>query len=150
MLAAIWPYIGTAKAILQKAEKYTEQARQLDPSDSLILSSRQFSWPGHGHIEEALKIARENESLMPASYNLAAIYAQAGDKKKALDLLRRHFFTYERNISVRSKEMMEARVDRMFANLRSDPDFIALTDGADNRLPLPTETAPAQMIEPGK
>jgi len=31
--------------------------------------------------------------------------------KKALDLLKRHFFQYERYQAVRSKEMMEARVD---------------------------------------
>jgi hypothetical protein len=48
---------------------------------------------------------------VPASYNLAAIYAQNGQRDKALQLLRRHFFQYERYQAVRSKEMMEARVD---------------------------------------
>jgi len=41
--------------------------------------------------------------------NLAAIYAQLAKNKKALDLLKRHFFQYERYQAVRSKEMMEAR-----------------------------------------
>jgi hypothetical protein len=47
---------------------------------------------GTGHGEEALKVARDHESLLPASYNLAAIYAQLGQKDKALALLQRHFY----------------------------------------------------------
>ena len=100
---------------------------------------------GNGHGEEALKIARENEALLPASYNLAAVYAQAGQKEKALALLKRHFFEYERYQAVRSKEMMEARVDAVFASLKQDPEFVALTErrgrqikGARNvRVPAP-------------
>jgi hypothetical protein len=92
---------------------------------------------GTGHGDEALKIARENEALMPASYNLAAVYAQLGQKEKALALLKRHFFQYERYKSVRSKEMMEARVDAVFASINRDPEFVALTSGADGRLPIP-------------
>ena len=64
--------------------------------------------------------------------------AQLGQKDKALALLKRHFFEYERYQSVRSKEMMEAKVDAVFASLYKDPTFIALTSGADGRLPLPT------------
>jgi len=59
------------------------------------------------------------------------------EKDKALALLKRHFFEYERYQSVRSKEMMEARVDAVFASLYKDPTFISLTSGADGRLPLP-------------
>jgi hypothetical protein len=77
--------------------------------------------------------------MLPASYNLAAIYAQLGQKDKALALLKRHFFQYERYQAVRSKEMMEARVDAVFASLMKDPEFIALTRGADGRLPLPQD-----------
>ena len=76
---------------------------------------------------------------MSASYNLAAIYAQAGQKDKALDLLKRHFFAYERYQSVRSKEMMEARVDAVFASLAADAGFTSLTSGADGRLPMPMQ-----------
>ena len=32
---------------------------------------------------------------------------------------------------------MEARVDAVFDSLRADPAFIALTSGADGRLPMP-------------
>jgi hypothetical protein len=88
----------------------------------------------NGHGDEALKIAEANQGLMPASYNLAAIYAQMGQKEKALELLKRHFFEYERYQSVRSKEMMEARVDAVFASLKSDPAFVALTAEADGKL----------------
>jgi hypothetical protein len=65
------------------------------------------------------------------------IYAQLGQKQKALDLLNRHFFQYERYQAVRSKKMMEARVDAVFASLREDPQFIALTGAADGKLPIP-------------
>ena len=90
-----------------------------------------------GHGDEALKIARSNRNLLPASYNLAAIYAQTGHRQEALALLQRHFFQYERYQSVRAKEMMEARVDAVFDSLRQDSAFLALTSGADGRLPMP-------------
>ena len=51
--------------------------------------------------------------------------------------MQRHFFQYERYQSVRTKEMMEARVDAVFATLRDDPAFVALTSGADGKLPTP-------------
>lgn len=69
--------------------------------------------------------------------NLAAIYAQAGQKDRALAMLKRHFFDYERYDAVRSKEMMEARVDAVFSSLFADPTFVSLTSGADGKLPLP-------------
>jgi hypothetical protein len=83
-----------------------------------------------------LKIARENEAMLPASYNLAAIYAQLGQKQKALDLLKRHFFQYARYEAVRLKEMIEARVDAVFASLREDQQFI--TRPTVNRPPRKT------------
>ncbi len=79
-------------------------------------------------------MARENETLLPASYNLAVIYAQTGQREKALALLKRHFFEYERYDAVRSKEMMEARVDAVFVSLKNDPAFVELTSGADGKL----------------
>jgi tetratricopeptide (TPR) repeat protein len=120
-----------------KADQYTRQAMALDPHDPFNLIFAAAFMAGNGHGDEALKIAKENESILCASYNLAAIYAQLGNKEKALSLLKRHFFEYERYQSVRSKEMMEARVDAVFASLYQDPAFVALTSGADGRLPLP-------------
>jgi hypothetical protein len=38
--------------------------------------------------------------------------------------------------------MMEARVDFVFASLREDPLFVALTSGADGRLPLANSVSP--------
>lgn len=118
----------------EKAEHYTKLALGLDPTDPYNLIFAAALSAGTGHGEEALKIARENEALLPASYNLAAIYAQLGQKDKALALLKRHFFEYERYQSVRSKEMSEARVDSVFASLKTDPSFVALTSGADDKL----------------
>jgi len=133
-LAVYWNSEGDAR----KADYYVHQALALDPNEpfNLIFAAAFLAGePGHG--EEALKIARAHEDLLPASYNLAAVFAQMGEKEKALALLRRHFFEYERYQSVRAKEMMEARVDAVFASLRSDPAFLALTKEADGRLPMP-------------
>ena len=89
-------------------------------------------------------------NLMPASYNLAAIFAQNGQRDRALALLRRHFFKYERYNSVRAKEMMEARVDAVFDSIRSDREFVALTRGADGRLPIPMKEMPASQASPNR
>ena len=120
-----------------KADHYTREALKLDPNEPFNVVFAAAFLAGNGHGDEALKIAREHESLLPASYNLAAIYAQLGQKEKALALLKRHFFEYERYQAVRSKEMMEARVDAVFASLFQDPTFVELTKGADGMLPEP-------------
>jgi tetratricopeptide (TPR) repeat protein len=132
-LAVYWNSEGDSG----KADYYTREATKLDPTDPYNLVFAAAFLAGNGHGDEALKIATENEAMLPASYNLAAIYAQLGQKQKALDLLKRHFFQYERYEAVRSKEMMEARVDAVFASLREDPQFIALTGSADGKLPIP-------------
>jgi hypothetical protein len=44
-----------------------------------------------------------------------------------MELLRRHFYEYERFDAVRAMEMQEARDDYMFASLHDDPQFIELT-----------------------
>jgi tetratricopeptide (TPR) repeat protein len=142
-LAVYWNSEGDAA----KTNHYVEEALTLEPTDPYNLVFAAVFKAASGRSDEALNIARENEALLPASYNLAAIYAQAGQREKALALLRRHFFEYERYQAVRSKEMMEARVDFVFASLRDDPVFVALTSGADGRLPLPSgRTTPAQAM----
>jgi tetratricopeptide (TPR) repeat protein len=129
-LAVYWNSEGDAA----KANEYVRQALALDPTDPYNIVFAATFMAADGRADEALKIAKENESLLPASYNLAAIYAQAGQKEKALALLRRHFFEYERYQAVRSKEMMEARVDAVFLSLRQDATFVSLTNGADGKL----------------
>ena len=129
-LAVYWNSEGNAA----KTQYYVQQALELAPHDPYNLVFAAVFLAESGHQEEALKVARENEALLPASYNLAAIYAQAGEREKALALLKRHFFEYERYQSVRSKEMMEARVDAVFASLKADPAFVSLTSGADGKL----------------
>src|SRR5256886_9391644 len=120
-----------------KGNEYTERALALDPKDPYNLVFAAVFMAANGKRDEALKIARANMNLMPASYNLAAIFAQNGERDRALAMLRRHFFQYERYQAVREKEMMEARVDAVFDSIRSDQAFMALTRGADGKLPMP-------------
>jgi tetratricopeptide (TPR) repeat protein len=133
-----------------KANEYTQQALTLDPTDPYNLVFAAVFMAANGKQEEALRIARDNVKLMPASYNLAAIYAQNGQREKALSLLRRHFFQYERYHAVREKEMMEARVDAVFESLRADRAFVALTSGADGKLPIPMKGMPATQASPNR
>jgi len=44
-----------------------------------------------------------------------------------MEMLRRHFYQYERYDAVRAKEMWEARVDYVFASMKNDPEFMKLT-----------------------
>jgi hypothetical protein len=145
-LAVYWNSEGD----LVKGNEYTEKALALDPKDPYNLVFAAVFMAANGKKAEALKIARENINLMPASYNLAAIFAQNGQRDKALQLLRRHFFQYERYQSVRAKEMMEARVDAVFDSIRIDHEFIALTKGADGRLPIPMKGMPATQATPNR
>lgn len=131
-----------------KGNEYTEKALALDPKDPYNLVFAAVFMAANGRKAEALKIARENMNLMPASYNLAAIFAQNGQKDRALALLRRHFFQYERYQAVREKEMMEARVDAVFDSIRFDQEFVALTQGADGKLPVPMKGMPATQAMP--
>ena len=132
-LAVYWNSEGD----LVKGNAYTQKALALDPKDPYNLVFAAVFMAASGNGDEALKIARENRNLMPASYNLAAIFAQTGHRREALALLQRHFFRYERYQAVRAKEMMEARVDAVFDSLRQDSAFLALTSGADGRLQMP-------------
>lgn len=123
-----------------KGNAYTQQALALDPNDPYNLVFAAVFMAAAGRQDEALKVAQKYMRLLPSSYNLAAIYAQSGQRDKALAFLRRHFFQYERYQAVREKEMMEARVDAVFDSLRQDPSFLALTSGADGKLPMPVKT----------
>ena len=129
-LAVYWNSEGDA----EKTNFYVNKAVELAPADPFNVVFAAVFMAANGRGEEALKVAQANVALLPASYNLAAIYAQNGQKEKALELLKRHFFEYERYEAVRSKEMMEARVDAVFASIKSDPTFVSLTAGADGML----------------
>ncbi|HWF90120.1 MAG TPA: tetratricopeptide repeat protein [Pyrinomonadaceae bacterium] len=132
-LAVYWNSEGD----LVQGNAYTQKALALDPKDPYNLVFAAVFMAASGNGDQALKIARENRNLLPASYNLAAIFAQTGHRREALALLQRHFFRYERYHAVRAKEMMEARVDAVFDSLRQDSSFLALTSGADGRLQMP-------------
>jgi len=122
-----------------KADAYTKKALALDPEEpfNLVFAAAFMAGNGGADARRALAVAQQNEDLLCASYNLAAIHAQLGDRNKALALLKRHFFEYEKYDAVRSKEMMEARVDAVFASILKDPAFLSLTAGADGKLPMP-------------
>lgn len=110
-----------------KADGFVKKALALDPADSYNLIFAATYLADSGRKEEALKIAQENEGVLAASYNLAAIYAILGNKGKAMEMLKRHFYTYERYDDVRAHEMWEARVDYVFASMKDDPEFVKLT-----------------------
>jgi tetratricopeptide (TPR) repeat protein len=116
----------------EKAAAYMRQALALAPHDAYNQVFAAVYLAAAGQVDEAKKIAEANQSLQDASYNLACIYAQAGDREKAMALLRRHFYDYERYEAVRAMEMKEAREDWMFANLYPVRDFDLLTQGAKN------------------
>ncbi len=111
----------------EKAAGFMRQALALAPEDRYNQIFSAVYLAAAGHRDEALAVAKANQDVLEASYNLAAIYAQAGDRAKAMELLRRHFYEYERFDAVRAMEMKEARDDYMFASLHQDPAFVELT-----------------------
>lgn len=132
-LAVYW----NSERHMAKAEHYVKLALALDAADEYnqVFAAVFNADKGGTLAAESMRIARANEKLLSASYNLAAIYAQLGQRDKALKLLKRHFHEYERYDAVRAKEMMEARVDAVFTSLMKDPEFVSLTAGADGKLP---------------
>jgi len=122
-LAVYW----NSERVREKAQAYVQKALALDPNDAYNLVFAATYMADSGRASEALKIAKEHEGLLSASYNLAAIYALLGQKGKAMELLHRHFYQYERYDDVRAMEMWEARVDYVFSSIREDRDFVKLT-----------------------
>jgi tetratricopeptide (TPR) repeat protein len=109
------------------ADGYVKKALALDPNEPFNLIFAATYLADSDRRDEAVRIARDNENTLSASYNLAAIYALLGNKGKAMEMLRRHFYQYERYDAVRAKEMWEARVDYVFASIKDDPEFVKLT-----------------------
>ena len=142
-LAVYWHSEGD----LTQGTYYTDKALAMDPSDPYNLVFAAVFLSANGKKDEALKVAMANINLLPASYNLAAIFAQNGDKNNALKLLKRHFYKYERYHEVRTKEMMEARVDAVFASIVRDKDFLDLTKFADGRLPMVMSPKAAEQMK---
>ena len=115
----------------EKAHAYVKQAIALDPDDEYNQIFAATYFIELGRPDEARAVALRFEGMLPASYNLAVIHAQLGDKTKALSILRRHFTVYEKFDAVRAKEMQEARDDIAFASLDNDPEFVSMTAKAD-------------------
>jgi len=114
-----------------KADSYVARAMALDPDEPFNVIFAATYMADSGRREEALKIAKQHEGMLCASYNLAAIYALLGEKGKAMEMLKRHFYEFERYDAVRAKEMWEARVDYVFASIKDDPQFVELTKLAE-------------------
>ena len=114
-----------------KAHAYVKSAMELDPDDEYNQIFAATYFVELGRPDEARAIAVRYEAMLSASYNLAVIHAQLGQKDKALELLRRHFTIYEKFDAVRAKEMQEARDDIAFASLHQDPTFLSMTAKAD-------------------
>ncbi|HSI07199.1 MAG TPA: tetratricopeptide repeat protein [Rariglobus sp.] len=130
-----------------KAAAYMRQALALDSEDTYNQIFAAVYLAAAGQHDEALKVARANEHVLEASYNLAAIWAQTGDRAKAMEFLRRQFYTYEQYDAVRAMEMKEAREDWMFTSLHTDPAFDALTKDAKNAWMVGREfCSPDQLI----
>ncbi len=93
-----------------------------------------------GNTAEALRLARQSVEMMPESkdaldgpggrYYLAAGYALAGDKERALAELA-HLFTVPNGVTVHA-----TRSDPSFFRLRGDPRFEALLNDPKNGAPL--------------
>jgi tetratricopeptide (TPR) repeat protein len=115
----------------QKAWGYVERALALAPDDPYNQVFAATQSVVLGHAKEAEALALQNEGMLSASYNLAAIHAQLGHRDKALELLRRHFYVYEKTDAVRRREMQEARDDVVFERYHRDPAFVKLTALAD-------------------
>ncbi|MEZ5313577.1 MAG: hypothetical protein R2862_07945 [Thermoanaerobaculia bacterium] len=126
-LAVYWNSEGR----FDKAWTYVEKALALAPDDlyNKIFAATYFV--GRGDRAAAERVATEQAPVLEASYNLAAIWAQLGNREKALEYLARHFYEYERFDPVRAREMREARDDIAFASLHADPGFVELTSLAD-------------------
>ncbi|MGC4073738.1 MAG: tetratricopeptide repeat protein [Nibricoccus sp.] len=131
-----------------KAAGFMREALALDPDDRYNQIFAAVYLAAAGKTEEALAVARQNEAVLEASYNLAAIWAQAGNREKAMQLLARQFHEYEKYDAIRSMEMKEAREDQMFASLHTDARFIELTKDAKNAWMIGAEFCAPDQLEP--
>ncbi|HEY0864380.1 MAG TPA: TIR domain-containing protein [Lacunisphaera sp.] len=127
--ARIEPFVAAARAQVQ-AEPDNFRAVG-------ILGALEFFL---GNTTESLRLARQSVDMMPESkdaldgpngrYYLAAGYALAGDKERALAELA-HLFTLPCGIIVHA-----TRTDPAFFRLRGDPRFEALLNDPKNNAPL--------------
>ena len=155
--------VGTELQIVEADEqlKHSERENPMFGKDIYYISilgtpSEKEPWMlqfGGHHLAVNVTIAGEQGVLTPTltgaqpslyTVNGKTVRPLGGESDKALALLKRHFFEYERYQAVRSKEMMEARVDAVFASIKDDPQFIAMTSGSDGMLD-PSRPMKAQM-----
>jgi len=116
----------------EKAHAYVQRALAIDPDDDYNQIFAATYLVEMGRPDEARAVAQKHAEVMAASYNLAVIEAQLGNRDRALTLLKRHFYAYEQFDAVRAKEMQEARDDLAFKSLHADPEFVKLTAPAES------------------
>jgi tetratricopeptide (TPR) repeat protein len=100
------------------------RAVELNPSNArahynlgtLLLKMKDYQ-PAMAALKESVKI---NPRFAEAYYNLAASYAGLGLKESALSELKTAI-DFDRGLA------SEARMDKDFATLQSDPEFLAIT-----------------------
>lgn len=111
----------------EKAQTYVDKALALEPDEPYNQIFAATYLAARGQASEATAIAERHHGMLAASYNLAAIYSLLGDRAKAFEYLKRHFYDYEQFDAVRAKEMREARDDVVFEHYHDDPEFIEMT-----------------------
>ncbi len=127
--ARIEPFVAAARAQMQAEPDNFRAVGTLGALEFFL-----------GNTAEALRLARQAVDLMPESkdaldgpggrYYLAAGYALAGDKDRALAELA-HLFTVPNGVTVHA-----TRSDPSFFRLRGDPRFEALLNDPKNGAPL--------------
>ena len=126
-LAVYWNSEGR----FDKAWGYVEQALALAPDD---LYNRIFAatyFVGQGNPAEAERVALENEPVLEASYNLAAIWAQLGKKRRRSNSWPGTSTSTSASIRARARDAGGAH-DIAFAAYHRDADFVALTQLASS------------------
>jgi tetratricopeptide (TPR) repeat protein len=121
-----------------KADAYTKKALALDPEEPFnVVFAAAFLAGDQVNAEHVLKVARDNENLLCASYNLAAIYAQLGQKNKALALLQAALLRV-REVRRGAEQGDDGSARRRGVRIdREGPEFVSMTAGADGKLPIP-------------
>ena len=116
------------KGELNRAYAYADQALELAPEDpyNRVFYAAFLALKGE---EERSRAWLEEIPVEPGqAYNRACSHVLWGEREKALELLRTHFFEFETQHKVRALEMRVARKDPFFASLAQDSSFLALTE----------------------
>jgi tetratricopeptide (TPR) repeat protein len=100
-----------------------EYVLAVDPSDRRALPAHGYLLARTGQRERALEVAarleRMNETVRNCAFQVAVVYAGAGERERALEWLERAWRTHQVHFPF-------AAVEPRFRTLRDDPRFRAL------------------------